>query len=62
METYIFDYADQFGQHQEAVEAYDQEDAVQQWRRCHAGQRVHLFSVCRADYQPAGAEYDACFA
>ena len=47
MSVYEIDYADEFGNHAEAVEGGDREDAIQAWRAQHSGQRVRLLDAVR---------------
>lgn len=42
---YEIEYADRYGYHAEAVEAWDNENAVHVWAENHSGQRVHLLDV-----------------
>lgn len=56
MFEYLIEYAAIDGRHEEAVEGWDQEHAVQSWRAAHSGQRVHLLDVTMA------GKADECYA
>ena len=47
MSSYEIQYADQFGQHAEALDAWDDQDAAQNFRMNHRGERVQLVDVIR---------------
>lgn len=45
MESYIIRYVSIDGTHEEDHEGYDQENAVQNFRLSHRGERVHILTV-----------------
>ena len=50
MESYIIRYVSIDGVHEEDHEGYDQENAVHNFRLSHRGERIHLISVCLAEF------------
>jgi len=47
MSAFEIQYADDHGNHAEAVEGWDREDAIHAWRAQHSGQRVRLLDAVR---------------
>jgi hypothetical protein len=47
MSVYEIEYADEHGNHAEAVEGWDREDAIHAWRAQHSGERVRLLDAIR---------------
>ena len=45
MSAFEIQYADEFGDHAEAVEGWDREDAVHNWKAQHSGDSVALQDV-----------------
>jgi len=45
MSSFEIQYVDPFGTHAEVVDAWDQEQAVQEFRLQHQGQQIHLLDV-----------------
>ena len=49
MESYLILYVAVDGTHEEGVDGWDRESAVQPFRLQHAGQRIHVLAVERVD-------------
>ncbi|MCX7428807.1 MAG: hypothetical protein NTW96_24675 [Planctomycetia bacterium] len=45
MSSFEIQYVDPFGTHAEVVDAWDQEQAVQEFRLTHKGQKCHMTDV-----------------
>ena len=59
MYSYEFCYVDTLGQHAEVVDAYDQEQAVQEFRLQHQGELVHLTDINFVGYAEEPEEVPA---